>query len=362
MTGFRKVCLVGFDRIVGSFALGLKRSGFKGSMVGVADTATISKCWKLGLIHDGFQDLTKALPGADLIMLASQSAGENTQLKDVLDWADDGSTISEMTRVKGNVNAVFESRHRDSVHYVGFRLLGDVPDEGDVDESNRFFFEDKTVILTPRGKDDLESFSSLQDLMRKMGSTVIAMSPQAHDKLLAHLAQVPKTAMVAILQRVFDGDADIKVAPEMLSKFLIDEARGLAALRQRGWVEDLAANQELVLQGIDAVLARLQKIKADIQSGTLGGELDALISRAGVALQLDTATDTADLVLLAGPDMMVLQKTSEVLANARITIESLEKMENAEPGTYRLRMKSPEDRNRAVTLLRQAGMDVENLV
>ena len=319
-------------------------------------------CSRLGLIHYGYQDLVHAVPGAELIMLASHAGEAGIQLKDVLEWADDGSTISEMTRVKGNVDAVFEASRRSEVHYVGFRLLGDVANEDDVQLSNRFFFEDKTVILTPRCKQDLEAFASLQDVMRRLGSTVIAMSPQVHDTLLAHLSQVPKAAIVAILQRVFDGDADIKVAPQMLGKGLIEQLRQLAAMRRRGWVEDLSANRELVLKGLDEVLERLQRVRADIQNGTLGKELDSLIERAGAVLKLDGSDECTDLVLVAGEDATVAQKTAEVLANAHITIQTLVKMGHAESGTYRLNVKSAAERDRAVILLREAGMDVENLV
>ncbi|HEY3294740.1 MAG TPA: prephenate dehydrogenase/arogenate dehydrogenase family protein [bacterium] len=359
---YRKVCLVGFDRVVGSFALGLKRIGFRGSIVGVAEPAIISECWKLGLIQDGTQDLAKAMVGADLVMLSSQSGHSCSQLAAVLEHADDGATISEMTRVKGDVKELFESRQRSDVHYVGFRLLGDTSSDGDASESNRFFFENKTVILTPRGKDDLEAFSTLQDVTKRMGANVVAMSPQAHDRLLAVLSQVPKTAMVAIIQSMMNDNAGLKIQPEMLGQRMLDEIQDLAALRKSDWVQDMAANRELVLQGIDSLLDHLKRIKDSIRNGTLERELDALIELSGFALNLSGPADTkADLVLVAGQDMKVLEKASEMMAKARITIGALERMEDAEPGTYRLSLKSSDERNRALTMLRHAGINVELL-
>lgn len=358
---YRKVCLVGFDRVVGSFALGLRRIGFRGSIVGVAVPAVISECWKLGLIHDGFQDLSKAIVGADLVMLSSKSGHEGAGLTEVLERADEGATISEMTRVKGDVNRVFESKERSSVHYVGFRLLGDAGLDTVISESHRFFFENKTVILTPRGKEDLDAFSALQDVMRRMGSNVIAMSPQAHDRLLAQLNQVPKIAIVAMLQTIFSGETDIEIRPEMLGQRMMEEIRDIAMLRRSDWVEDLAANRELVLKGIDDLLECLRKVQEKVKDGSLGPDLDSLIEHAGVMLDLDTGTGKADLVLSAGQDLKILEKASELMAKARIVIGKLEQMEQAEPGTYRLSLKSEEEKNRAVTLLRQAGLEVESL-
>jgi hypothetical protein len=142
---------------------------------------------------------------------------------------------------------------------------------------------------------------------------------------------------------------------------MMDEIRDLAALRQSDWVEDLGANRDLVLEGIESLLTRLRKLKEDLVAGKLGAELDTLIARAGVVLNIAPVAGQTDLVLLSGQDLKTLEKASELMAKARISIGNLEKMEHAEPGTYRVSLKSTDDRNRAATLLRQAGLNVETL-
>jgi prephenate dehydrogenase len=361
MNGYKRVALVGFNSAVGSFALGLRRAGFRGTLVGVADAATVEQCWKLGIITDGSDDLGAALAGSDLVMLSQESGHSTGQLAKVLLLADDGATISEMTRVKGDVNRIFESSGRADVHYVGFRLLGDARVDADVAQSSKFFFENKTVILTPRGKEDLDAFSQLQDAMRRMGAAVVAMSPQSHDKLLAQLTQVPKAAVVAILQGIFEDTETIQMTPEMLSGWLVSEAQDLAVMKQSGWTADIEANRELVLQGMDRLIERLRAMRGEIAAGRLAAQLNTLVDRAGVKLNLDQKKDRTDLILSAGADSKVLERVSEILAKARIPIGKLERMEFAEAGTYRLSLNSVAERDRAVSLLRNASIEVSDL-
>ncbi len=361
MATFKKICLVGFDRQVGSFALGLKRTGFTGPIVGVADDQTINKCWKLGMINDGFQKLDDALPGANLIMLSSVSSHVEGMLPKVLEWADDNAVISEMTRVKGDVNRVFEESGRDDIHYVGFRLIGDVVDGGDYTKSDKFFFENKSIILTPRDKRDLNAFSMLQEVMRKMGADVIAMSPQSHDRLLAQIHHVPKTAVMAVLQRLFGGADQNVVTPAMMGDWLAGETRDLMQSRSMGWVAEVEANRELVIEGIDELIMRLQSLKEEISRGNLSNQLEALVEKTPEILKEPETPKGVDLVLSAGADPKNLERVSEIMAKAHIKMGSLDRMEHAAPGTYRLTLSNRPDAERTLSLLRGAGFDVVDL-
>lgn len=361
MATLHRVCLIGFDRIVGSFALGLRRSGFKGTIVGVDNPETISKCWKLGMLNDGTDDLEAALTGAELILLAAENAEGRSRLPEVLSMADDGAVISEMTRVKGNVNRIFEQSSRRSIHYVGFRLLGDLNTNMDVSNAHKFFFEGKTVILTPRGKQDLEAYQTMQGVMQGMGATVVAMSPQAHDRLLALQTQVPMTASLAIMQQIFTGSGEIQIKPEMLAGWLMDELRKLAAGKDSGLLEDLEANRDLVIRGVDDLIEQLRRLREHVTTGELKKDVETLLTQAGLLLKLDKERANPELVLVAGSDTKVLERIAELFAKQHLPLGKLEKLENGEPGTYKMKMESMEDREKALGLLRRAGIEVVDL-
>ena len=310
---------------------------------------------------DGFQDLSEAVVGADLVMLSLQTGHAGGNLEKALADADEGAIISEMTRIKGNVNQVFERSGRRDVHYVGFRLAGEPDVEHDVSESNAFFFEGKTVILTPGGREDLEAFFKLQDVLRQMGATVVAMSPQAHDKLLARYTQVPKTAILAMLHGIFNNGEDVSITADILGKWLTTETRELAHMKRTGWAGDVDANRALVAQGLDELVERLRALKGDLVEGRIGARLDELIARAGVSVPLEEGPVKAELVLVSGADTKILEGASRILAEAHVNIGKLERMEHAEKGTFRLCFNSIEERDHALNLLRQAGIEAVDI-
>jgi prephenate dehydrogenase len=357
MSGFRRVCLVGLDRVIGSFAMGLRRIGFRGSLVAVADGKIVNRAWKLGLINDGHQDLEKALVGADLVMLSGVSARGADLFPKVLQLADENAIISEMTRIKRDVHRQFEQSGRNDLHYVGFRLLGEVENESDYSKADRFFFERRSVILTPRGKAGLDAFSRLQSALKRMGAAVIAMSPQAHDRILAQVSQVPHLAVMAILRRIYETGTDVEITPQMLGGWLVEELNELARLKESGWTRDVSDNVELVQQGLDDLIAQLERVKGEIAAGSIGRVLDDLLTRTGDIVQKQVAAPHSELILTANGDLKAAEQAAKILAKARITICSLDRIEDAEPGTFRLALQSVEERDRAAGLLRSAGLE-----
>lgn len=358
MSQYRKVCLVGLDGVVGSFALGLRRTGFRGLIIAVAPTETIEQAWKLGMLSDGTQRVEDGVVGADLVMLSRESAGGGL-LADVLAAADDGATISEMTRVKQEVQRVFGQSARSDLHYVGFRLIGDTQRHHDLQQAGKFYFENKTIILTPRGKEDLDAYSQLSDMLRKMGSTVVAMSPQTHDQLVAQLAHVPRITALATLQRLFDPQANYRLTPAMLGDWLVEQARMLS--EDGDWIVEIADNRDSVLEGIDAIISTLHELRRNVAEDRLAQSAKALQALTGKALGTSETPKEFGLVITTGEDTKVLETTSRLLAKARIKIKDLDPMRFAEAGTFRLTLMNAEDRDGAMDLLKRSGIEAETI-
>ncbi|MYI60669.1 MAG: prephenate dehydrogenase/arogenate dehydrogenase family protein, partial [Gemmatimonadetes bacterium] len=59
--------------IGGSIGLALKRTGFRGQLVGVSRPATIARALELGVIDEGwgYDELGQALKGADLVFICT---------------------------------------------------------------------------------------------------------------------------------------------------------------------------------------------------------------------------------------------------------------------------------------------------
>ncbi|MBI5059643.1 prephenate dehydrogenase [candidate division KSB1 bacterium] len=357
-----RMCFIGLDGMVGSFALGMKRTGYQGGIVGVADNATVQQAWKLRVVTDGTPELARAVKGAGLVILSREAATLGISLCDVLACVEPGTIISEMTRVKGDVNRVFAESKRTDVSYVGFRLAGDADVQIELEKSSQYYFEHKTVILTPRGKPDLDAFSQLQEAMKRLGANVVAMSPQAHDRMLADINQAPRLAMMAAVEYVLDPARGMPVSSASMGAWLAEQMGELQQMQFSGWAHDVADNREPVLQALDQLLKQLATLREAVATGSLEQHLEQLAGASGKLVNPEVAQEASrEIVLAAGGDTKVLEKAAQILAECRITVASLDKMHDAAAGTFCLTLNSPADRSRAATALGNAGLKITEI-
>jgi prephenate dehydrogenase len=362
MTACNRICLVGVDGIVGSFVLGLKRTGYRGGVVGVADSATIQRAWELKVVTDGTDDLAKAVKGSNLVIMSRQAVVQGQTLRQVLSQVDPGTIVSEMTRVKGDVNQIFAELKRDDVHYVGFRLAGDADVSLDLLRSSPFFYEHKTVILTPRGKADLDAFALLQDSMKRMGAAVVAMSPQAHDRMLADLNQIPRLAMIAAVEYVMDPARGVPLDAASLGSWLTEQLRELQQMVETGWAHDVEANREPVLAALSELPTRIATLQQAIREGKIADHLNSLAGDGGrLANPVSEQSGSTELVLSVGRDTKLLEKVAHILAESKIPVASMNRMHDAEVGTFCLTLNSPLERARAAMVLKDAGVPITEI-
>ncbi len=362
MNSFRRVCLIGLDRTNGSFALGLKRSGFKGSIVGVADAAASSEAWKLGIINGGGPDLAERLAGSDLVMLASNVHPTDECLAQVLELADDEAVVCETSRFKGEMHRLLQSCPRTDLGLVGLNALGLPDPTSALSGATKFFFDGKTVVLTPRGDGDEPAALRLQQALEKMGAKTVSMTAEMHDRWLGLTTQLPGLAGLALLQSLLDSPLRLRISADAWGQRLGDELRSLAAALPGGWLDDIEKNREGLVVAIDELLGHLQIVRQDLASGALARRCNELLTQAMPSDTLEeTPIEDTSLMVVAGADAKMIERAAEVLAVARIPVASIQKVQGMDTGTFRLTLKSAEERNQAVYLLRRAGIGIVEL-
>lgn len=361
MAEFRRVCLIGVDRPTGSFALGMKRAGFSGPIVGVANKPTITACFNLGIVSGGSVDPAEVLPGSDVIVLSSGGVSASGMLSSVLGAVDEGAVLVDMTRNKsGTLKAVTESGRKD-LRYVGMRILEGGNDTNNYAKSDTYWLARKTVILTPQGEADQETSEGLKELLGGMGASAITMDAQASERLLAQAQLVPKAVMLAMLEGLFESEENAPIAAALLGGWLADEARNTFESRQIGWVEDMQTSPDAVRQGIDDLIQRLNAVKQSLAEGKLADEVNALIERASQAVKAEDEATGFPIALAAGTDPRSLERIAQLMAGARIKLGELNRVENAAAGTYRLTFDSRNECERAIKLLKRAGFQASEL-
>jgi hypothetical protein len=222
-------------------------------------------------------------------------------------------------------------------------------------KTDPFFFDSKALILTPRNKEDLDAYGLLSEVLESIGAQVIALSPMAHDQLLANYVHVPRIVTLAVLEQVFADNSGDSVRPGIMGRDLVVQLERLLDLHHSNWMEELESVNGLVCRGIDRLVERLELIKVDLKANGLNDRLTDLLTTASMTLERAVEAQEPRLVVIANDNMKTLERVSKLLAQSRISIQDLERADRPGAAAYKLTMKSEADRNEAVSLLKSAG-------
>src|SRR5207244_9638228 len=67
----RQITIIGTGLIGGSFALALRKHGFRGQIVGCDQPKVLARAKRIGAIHVGISDPIKACNGSEVVVLAT---------------------------------------------------------------------------------------------------------------------------------------------------------------------------------------------------------------------------------------------------------------------------------------------------
>ena len=210
----RTVAIFGVGLIGGSFALALKKAGFKGEIVGVSSDRTIADALSRGAIDRG-AGFERAAQDADLLYLASpiekikQDIGAlKGLLKPDALVTDAGSTKSEIMMAA--------AAHLPEGSFLGGHPMAGKESRG-VLSADANLFQGRPYILTPTRPQQMESAQVrwLLDWVRKTGANPLVLPAEQHDRavaLLSHLPQLASSALAVAASRNLPDQSSQKIA------------------------------------------------------------------------------------------------------------------------------------------------------
>jgi prephenate dehydrogenase len=278
------VAIVGVGLIGGSFALALRKAGFKGRIIGVSSPLTVTAALELKVIDEAGA-LEQAVPQSDLIYLAQPISRILTTLEEVNPLVrkealvtDVGSTKTEIVRTA--------KLHVSRAQFLGGHPMAGKETRG-VQESDPDLFAGRTYVLTPQGPEDMDTPAAQEFLewIRRIGGVPVILDPEEHDQVVSwtsHLPQLASTALAAALARRLGIEASRRVAGPGLQ----DMTR-LANSSYDIWRDILATNGSQIELALDAYISELRDLRARISGPEmskefeLGAEFAARLRRMG---------------------------------------------------------------------------------
>ncbi len=266
------VAIFGVGLIGGSFALALKKEGFKGRIVGVSSPSTVERALAAGAIDEALpaEDAARA---ANLIYLAQPISTILRTIPNLNDWVRPDALVTDAGSTKGIIVARANETLTRCLFIGGHPLAG--KERRGVEHADPDLFRGRTYVLTPGDRQDLDAPAAVNFLnwLDGIGARRFVTTPQRHDEVVAftsHLPQLTATALAACLDFEFKGNP-----PPLWGPALVDSTR-LGLSHFEIWGDILQSNKLAITYALEQYILQLQAMQRQMTQG----ELEAVFDRA----------------------------------------------------------------------------------
>ena len=263
---FKQVVLIGVGLIGGSLILDLKRQQLIGSVHGIdLDADNLQRALERKVVDTASTIIDDAVTQADLVILATPVgtiAGITQALQPYLQAAciliDVGSTKQT------TIQAIAKHLPEHYPHLVATHPLAGSDRHGALAAQFRLF-ENKKLILCPHEQQNTDSYQRVWRLWQATGAVVSELSPSEHDAILAMVSHLPHLIAYSYMHAIANQDLGAQALHYAGSGFR-DFTR-IAASHPAIWTDVSFANQDSLLQLIEAQQQELQRLKDLILAG-----------------------------------------------------------------------------------------------
>ena len=258
---FQRIGIVGLGLIGGSIALAARQVWPAGLVIGVDRKDVLERAMVLHAI-DVAADDPVVLADADLVILAAPIQ-QNLEILETL--SDNVVNAAIVTDTGSTKRAIVDAAKAlpSRLTFIGGHPLGGAA-RGGIEHARPDLFKGRPWLFTPAKAHDSEALQRLKTFAVGLGSVPRVLSPDDHDRLLAFISHLPQLTVSALMHVV--GQATGQEGLSLSGRGLQDTTR-LAASPADIWKEVCATNADEVGAALEALIAVLQQLRADLQGG-----------------------------------------------------------------------------------------------
>ncbi len=247
---FKKVTIVGVGLMGGSLGLALKKHKLAREVIGLSyQQSSLVQALKIKAIDVGLTDTSKAIRGADLVVLATPVNTIIKLLTTIKPYLRRGCIVTDVGSIKGKIVEEAEK----ILLFPGF-FVGSHPLAGSEKKGAMFadpdLFEGARCIMTPTAVTNQVAKEKVKYLWSKIGAKVNFMSTEEHDTALAHISHLPHLLAYGLMRSIPDQYL------EYGSQGLKDTTR-IASSTPQMWNDIFMANSKKVIKALDDLVREL---------------------------------------------------------------------------------------------------------
>jgi len=263
-TRFKHITIIGVGLIGGSVARAIRRSQSDVQIVGFGrNTDNLDAACELGVIDRYETDLSAAIQGADLIVIASPVGEFSTLMSNIGQHLEDTTIITDVGSVKQSVIDASEALGDKQKNFVpGHPIAG--TEKSGVEASFAELFDDRVVLLTPTEQTDASATDDVKVLWEMMGASVTLMDASHHDQVLAATSHLPHILAYALVDSLARNESHDEIFNFAAGGFR-DFTR-IASSSPDMWKDICLGNKKAVLEVMDNFMNDLSTLRLVIEN------------------------------------------------------------------------------------------------
>lgn len=261
-----RLTIVGVGLIGGSLALALKEAGAVGEVIGYGrGKPNLEKALELGIVDRYSRDPRAAVEGADLVFLATPVQTLDAVTRTLLPGLKPGAVLTDGGSVKGAVVEKVEPLLPESISFVPGHPIAGTENSG-AEAAFASLYHAKRCILTPTARTDAHALELVERMWQRVGSEVVRMEPEKHDRVLAAISHLPHMVAYSLVNAVGSYDHYEENILEYSAGGFRDFTR-IASSDPTMWRDIAVTNRLALLEMMEQFERFFAELKEDVASG-----------------------------------------------------------------------------------------------
>ncbi len=260
MKHYGTVAIVGVGLIGGSIGMTLRERGLADRVIGIGRRQpSLRTARRVGAVNNTTVEMAKGVAEAELIVVSTPVGRIVEDVQRAAQFCPEGTLITDAGSTKRSIVESLDARLPRGCRFLGSHPLAGSEKAGAI-HARADLFEGRIAILTPTKNTRAEDFDTLEGFWSALGSVVVQMSPEDHDRALALTSHVPHLAAAALAA----------ILPERYFRLsgtgILDTTR-IAAGDPELWKQIFLLNRENVLAALDRYDEQLAALRTAIRQG-----------------------------------------------------------------------------------------------
>jgi prephenate dehydrogenase len=257
---FTRIAIIGLGLIGGSIALAVRERWPSVRVFGIDRHSVIAHALGSGAIDRGFGDASE-IGDADLVILAAPVRQNVVLLAEMSPRLTSSTIVTDVGGTKRDIVRVARALPL-AAPFVGGHPIGGA-ERGGFGFARPDLFKGRPWIFTPDDTTPAHAVERLTAFVTGLGARSSTLDPDRHDRLMAFLSHLPQLTASALMDVIGTAAADGLL---LAGRGLVDTTR-LASSPPDTWVDICAVNADVLTDALDALIAKLTELRADLRGG-----------------------------------------------------------------------------------------------